>query len=161
VTSLPGTTPAHPDDDGAADPALAAALAAADESPERCAAARTLLLRSRLLVPVVAVAVGRAADGEEKAAEMAVPGLVGADGRRALPAFTSYAALRAWRADARPVPMPGARVLAGAAQEGYAAVVVDVAGPVTHVVEGADLAGLARAALGLATGEAGDVVVVA
>lgn len=161
MTLLPGTTPADRDDAGAADPVLAASLAAADDSPERLAAARTLLLRSRLLVPVVAVAVGRTADGEEKTGEMAVPGLVGADGRRALPVFTSYDALRAWRADARPVPMPGARVLAGAAQEGYDAVVVDVAGPVTHVVEGADLAGLGGAALGLATGEAGDVVVLA
>jgi len=120
---LPGTTPADPDDVGAADPVLAGALAA-DDHEAVCAA----LLTARLLVPVVAMP-----DAGE--AEMAVPALIGADGRRALPVFSSYDAVRAWRADARPVPMPGERVLAGAVAEGYAAIVVDVAGPAAHVVE--------------------------
>ena len=66
---------------------------------------------------------------------MAVPRLVGADGRHALPVFTSYDALRAWRADARPVPMPGEQAIAAAIAEGYDAVVLDVAGPIPHVIE--------------------------
>jgi hypothetical protein len=73
--------------------------------------------------------------------------------------FSSYDALRAWRPDARPVPMSGARVLAGAAQEGYDAVVLDVAGPVAVVVEGAELTALAPAAAQvLATGQPAVVV---
>lgn len=114
---LPGTTPADPDDDGTVDPALAAAITAGDSGE-----VGAVLLSARLLVPVVAMP----ADGE---ADMAVPALVNADGRRALPVFSSYDALRAWRADARPVPMSGARVMAGARAEGYDGVVLDVAGP--------------------------------
>jgi hypothetical protein len=132
---LPGTTPSAPDDSGAADPTLVDALAAGD-------AARTnvRLLQARLLVPVVAMP---SDDGD---AEMAVPALVAGDGRRALPVFSSYDALRAWRPDARPVPMSGARVVAGAAAEHYDGVVLDVAGPIPHTVDGADLETLARAA---------------
>jgi hypothetical protein len=58
-----------------------------------------------------------------------VPALVNDAGRRALPVFSSYNALRAWQADARPVPMSGARVMAAARAEGYDGVVLDVAGP--------------------------------
>jgi hypothetical protein len=135
---LPGATPAAPDDDGAADPALVAALAGGD-----AARTRVVMLQVRLLVPVVALS---SDDGD---AEMAVPALVAADGRRALPVFSSYDALRAWRTDARPVPMPGARVIAGAAGEGYDGVVLDVAGPVPHTIDGDDLRALADAASAL------------
>jgi hypothetical protein len=135
---LPGTTPASPDDDGAADPHLRALLAGGDP-----AAINVAMLSARLLVPVVARPV---AGGD---AEMAVPALVAEDGRRALPVFSSYDALRAWRPDARPVPMPGARVVAGAVAERYDGVVLDVAGPVSHTVSGADLHALARAATAL------------
>lgn len=134
---LPGTTPAAPGDIGSADPALVGALA--EGSPHAVA---TALLTSRVLVPVVALP--SAGD-----AEMAVPALVDVEGRRALPVFSSYDALRAWQPDARPVPMTGARVLAGAAAEGYDGVVLDVAGPVSHTISGKDLATLAAAAQAL------------
>jgi hypothetical protein len=130
---IPGTTPSAPDDDGAADPALTAAVAAG-RSPEIGLA----MLRARLLLPVVAVRT----DGE---ADMAVPALVDPEGRRALPVFSSYDALRDWQPDGRPVPMPGARVLAAAVDEGYDGVVLDVAGPGPHTVTGSDLAALAAA----------------
>jgi hypothetical protein len=130
---IPGTTPSSPDDDGAADPDLLAALAAGDARRIGLA-----LLRCRLLLPVVAVRT----DGE---ADMAVPALVDGEGRRALPVFSSYDALRAWEPDGRPVPMPGARVLAAAEGEGYEGVVLDVAGPVPHTVTGPDLSALAAA----------------
>ena len=135
---LPGTTPASPDDRGDADPGLAAALASGDS-----VAIASQLLSARLLVPVVALP--GAGD-----AEMAVPALVAPDGRRALPVFSSYDALRAWQPDARPVPMPGLRVLAGANAEGYAGVVLDVAGPVSHAIAGDELVTLAAAAQALA-----------
>ena len=131
---IPGTTPAAPDDTGDADPALAAALAEGSPGTIRLA-----LLRARLLVPVVALR----SEGE---ADMAVPALVDAAGRRALPVFSSYAALRAWRADARPVPMPGARAVAAAEAEHHDGMVLDVAGPAPHTVAGDDLRALAAAA---------------
>lgn len=132
---LPGTTPADPADTGAADSRLVAALADGDAKKVGVA-----LLYARLLVPVVA------APAETGEAEMAVPDLVAPDGRRALPVFSSYDALRAWRPDARPVPMAGARAIAGVVAEGYDGIVLDVAGPVAHTVSGDDLATLARAA---------------
>jgi hypothetical protein len=135
---LPGTTPASPDDDGDADPALAAALASGDPAD-----IASRLLAARLLVPVVALP--GSAD-----AEMAVPALVAPDGRRALPVFSSYDALRAWQPAARPVPMTGIRAVAGASAEGYDGLVLDVAGPVSHTIAGDELATLAAAAQALA-----------
>src|SRR3954451_17826117 len=135
---LPGTTPAAPDDDGRADPGLVTALASGDR-----AAVSVAMIRCRLLVAVVAMPV------EGGDAEMAVPALISGDGRRALPVFSSYDALRAWRSDARPVPMPGARVFAGAVAEAYDGVVLDVAGPAPHTVSGADLQAMAKAATAL------------
>lgn len=117
---IPGTTPAAPDDGGEVDPALEPLLATA--TTEEIGVA---LLNARLLVPVVAMK-------SEGDADMAVPALVNEAGKRALPVFSSYDALRAWRADARPVPMTGARVMAGARAEGYDGVVLDVAGPRPH-----------------------------
>jgi hypothetical protein len=131
---LAGTTPSDPHDRGAADPVLAAALGADDT-----ATVLRLLPAIRLLVPVVAMP----GSGE---AEMAVPALVNAAGARALPVFSSVAALHAWQADARPVPMRGARVIAAAVEEGYDGVVVDVAGPHSFEIEAADLRALLQRA---------------
>jgi hypothetical protein len=124
VNELPGAADDAVEDTGAVDPLLAATLAAGDD-----AAIRSSLLESRVLVPIVA------AGEESTAAEMAVPRLIGADGRHALPVFSCYEALRAWRVDARPVPMAGAQAVAAALAEGYAAIVLDVAGPEPHVIE--------------------------
>ena len=119
------TVPAPPTGDaGDADPTLAAALAHGDLS-----AVRQAILHARLLVPVIA-------SGEESTAvDMAVPRLIGADGRHALPVFSCYDALRAWRAQARPVPMAGEQAMAAAVAEGYEAVILDVAGPIPYVLE--------------------------
>jgi hypothetical protein len=128
--SLPGVTAADPSDTGEADPVLVAALAAGDRNR-----VHTLLPRSRLLVPVVAMP----SAGE---AEMAVAVLVNQAGLRALPVFTGLAALADWRSDARPVPMPGARVIAAAVAEGYDGLVVDVAGPSSFTLGPEELARL-------------------
>lgn len=105
------------EDTGQADPRWTDAVARGDMQ-----AAVGLLLEIRVLVPVVAM------PGEQgHEAEMAVPALVNEAGRRALPVFTSVDALSQWRSDARPVPMPGAQVLAAAVEEGYDGLVVDVA----------------------------------
>jgi hypothetical protein len=134
-------------DDGSADPAVAEALArfGAGEGSEH--AALVALAASRLLVPVVAVLTEAEAsadgqDGVEKNSEMALPTLIGQDGRPAIIAFTCVASLGRWRADARPMPAEADRVWRSAVAE-QAAVVVDVAGPVPFVVEGARLNALA------------------
>ncbi|MDO4899631.1 SseB family protein [Actinomyces sp.] len=109
-------------DDGSADPAVAAALdeqgLPRHEYLDRLLAALTA---SRLIVPVAAHAVGgptrirlgentlavpahepHTADAAEDAVDLAVRL---DDGHLALPVFTSAAAVSAWRADVRPVPV--------------------------------------------------------
>ena len=98
---------------------------------------------TRLLVPVVAVLAEANADGTEKETEMALPTLIGNDGRKAVIAFTGVETVTRWRADARPVPVPAPRLWPAVAAEEADAVVVDVAGPVPLVIEGARLRALA------------------
>jgi SseB protein N-terminal domain len=136
--------PGFAGDAGGADAALAAALA--DHAAGRVGAADVLvaLTTARLLVPVVALLEEEAVDGgtglrREKTSSMATMTVEGADGRRALPAFTSTAALAAWRREARPVPVTAQQAAAVARQQGADAVVLDLAGPVTYVLEGVAL----------------------
>ncbi|HVT69539.1 MAG TPA: SseB family protein [Trebonia sp.] len=84
------------------------------------------------------------AHGADKETDMALPTLIGNDGRKAVIAFTGIDTIRRWRADARPVPVPAARLWPAVAAEQADAVVIDVAGPVPFVIEGARLAALAR-----------------
>ncbi|MFY9928805.1 MAG: SseB family protein [Streptosporangiaceae bacterium] len=131
------------DDDGAADPRVAAALAEylAGQGSEQ--AALTALAAARLLVPVVAVlADGTASSSGDKNSEMVLPTLIGHDGRPAVLAFTSLDALARWRPNARPVPAEADRVWRAAVADSCA-VVIDVAGPVPLAVEGARLESLA------------------
>jgi hypothetical protein len=152
-------------DNGAADPRIAAVLAAYGAGQESEQAVLTALTGSRLLVPLVerpayagedagasenadvsgACAAGDAHDDgcdHRAARELALPTLIGRDGRPALLAFTSLAALVSWRPDARPVPTPAEQVWGTAAGDSCA-VVIDVAGPVPIAVDGARLAALA------------------
>jgi hypothetical protein len=89
---------------------------------------------------------GRPGLRAEKETEMALPTLIGNDGRKAVIAFTGADAVRRWRADARPVPVPAARLWPAVAAEQADAVVIDVAGPVPLVIEGARLRALAGGA---------------
>jgi SseB protein N-terminal domain len=50
--------------------------------------------------------------------------------------FTSAEAMKAWRPDARPMPVPAREACLTALDEGADALVVDVAGPVPFAVEG-------------------------
>jgi len=167
VLTISGGEPSFRDDDGSVSPGVTEALArySAGEGSEN--AALSALASSRLLVPVVAVlseqldggaGEGSGADqgsgagdsgsagyrgGGEKSSEMAMPTLIGMDGRRAMPAFTCLDSMRRWQPDARPVPVTATAVWQAAVADSCA-VVVDVAGPVPIAVEGARLAALAR-----------------
>ena len=140
--------PGFAGDRGAVDPALRAALAAYAADPGRHLEVFAALQGARLLVPVVAVlgqvevdAAGRAQD---KTSDMATALLTGRDGRQALLAFSGLDTLAAWREDARPVPVTASSAARSAVEEGAAALLVDVAGPTTYVVEGELLDGLSR-----------------
>jgi hypothetical protein len=128
--------------------ALAAYAAGTGSQVDALAAVRT----SRLLVPVVAVLGEVEVDDQgpghhrahDKTSDMATVLLQGADGRMALLAFSGMPALQAWDPEARPVPVTARTAAQAALQDGAAAIVVDVAGPATFVVEGQDLEGLAQ-----------------
>ncbi|MFI6701478.1 SseB family protein [Streptomyces sp. NPDC050509] len=170
--------PGFSDDDGTADPALTAALAAWAEDRAAHGPVLAALRTSRLLVPVVAVlgeveedaeggraasdngGGGRRAGGlrREKTSDMAVPTLLAGD-RRALPAFTSVAALARWDPGARPVAVPLHQALQAAAHERADTVVLDLAGPVPYEITGPALLALAEGRTG--TGPLDDPAVTA
>ena len=133
-------------DTGEADPAVTAALTAYAAGTGAEHAVLTAIAAARLLVPVVAVLAEANDDGTEKETEMALPTLIGNDGRKAVIAFTGTLAIKRWRADARPVPVPAPSLWPAVAAEQAEAVVVDVAGPVPLVIEGARLRALANGA---------------
>ena len=138
---MPVSRPAG--DTGGADPAVTAALAAYAAGAATEHAVLTAVAASRLLVPVVAVLAEANDDGTEKETEMALPTLIGNDGRKAVIAFTGTDTVKRWRQDARPVPVPAAQLWPAVAAEQADAVVIDVAGPVPLVIEGARLRALA------------------
>ncbi|MFC9609870.1 SseB family protein [Streptomyces sp. NPDC056938] len=134
--------PGFSDDDGSADPRLSAALAAWAEDRTAHGPVLAALKEARLLVPVVAV-LGEVEEDEnglrrEKTSDMAVPTLKAGD-RKALPAFTSTAALALWDPEARPVAVPLYQALQAAAHEQADTVVIDLAGPVAYELSGAAL----------------------
>ena len=130
------------DDDGAADPRVATALAAYQAGRGSEHDALTALAAARLLVPVISVLADGSAAAGDKNSEMVLPTLIGQDGRPAVLAFTGVDTLARWRQNARPVPAEADRVWRAAAADGCA-VVIDVAGPVPLAVEGTRLAALA------------------
>lgn len=149
--------PGFAGDTGDAEPEVTAALAAYAADPALYAEALAAVLGTRLLVPVVAllgeVEVDEAGLAHDKTSDMATVLVTGRDGRTALLAFTGLRALSAWDPDARPVPVPARRAAQAALQDGAAALVVDLAGPVTLVVEGDDLQ---RAAAGWSLARVGE-----
>lgn len=126
-----GTSHTHqfPDDPGAADPNVACALdawRAGTVGEEEVVAA---LAGIRVFVPIVAQVSQShiTEDGlvSDKEADMALVSLQAADGRKALPVFTSTDALTAWNSRARPVAADIRRAALSAVQDGSALLVVD------------------------------------
>jgi hypothetical protein len=131
-------------DTGEADPKVTEALNDWQHGAGSERDALRALAAARFLVPVVAILTAQDQETKaEKESEMALPTLIGHDGRAAIIAFTSVETMRRWRPDARPVAAPAARVWHAAVAEGQS-VVIDVAGPVPFVIEGARLASLAE-----------------
>lgn len=120
--------PAFPDDDGATDPALAEAFTRDD------LAVVSALCSVRVFVPVVAL-LGDVPAGSDKVADMAAVLMTGADGRKALLAFSSVTTMTAWNADARPVPVWGRDAARAALDEGASAVLLDLASTTFTVIE--------------------------
>jgi len=139
--------PAFPDDTGEADPSVAAALAVHDGDPTSYPLALRALQATRLLAPVVAL-LGEVEYDEQglahdKTSDMAAVLLTGRDGRLALLSFTSLETMRRWNPEARPVPVATQLAAQSALQNHASALLVDVAGPHSFVIEGDDLEAVA------------------
>ena len=126
-------------DDGTAPAAVASAVSNRDV-PALVAALRG----GRLLVALVAELDSVTAEGTEKDSHMAAAMWQRPDGRVALLAFTSVAAMADWDPQARPLPVPAAQVAQAALEDGADALLVDralaLAGPsLWAVAEGREL----------------------
>jgi hypothetical protein len=150
--------PGFADDAGSADPQLARALADHAAGAATSGTVLTLLQDARLLVPVVAVLGEVEVDehglAHDKTSDMAAVLVQAADGSKGLLAFTSTASMTRWDPEARPVPVPAATAATAAIQDGAEALLVDLAGPATYVVDGDDLTRLAAGWRLVAMGDA-------
>lgn len=133
---------AFDDDDGAADASLAAAVGrlredAASPGPGERGVVEALAA-ARVFIPVVAElaqqAQGAAGLHADKEADMSLVVLTAPDGRKALPVFSSTAALSAWHPAARPVAAYAARAALAAAAEEAELMVLDPGAELTFVV---------------------------
>lgn len=138
---------------------VAAVLARHASGSAASAEVLVVLQHARVLVPVVAVAGEVEVDARglahDKTSDMAAVLMRGRDGRLALLAFTGAAPLAAWDPAARPVPVTLRDAARAALADGAAALLLDLAGPASYVVQGADLEALAAGLLlGFAGGQA-------
>ncbi len=126
------------DDDGTPDPGYSTAVASLIAGTGSESKVVEALSTARVFVPIVAQlaeeAVGQHHLSVDKQADMALVTLTAADGRRALPVFTSTAALAAWSSEARPVAVYAARAALSAVAEGAELLVVDPGAELTFVV---------------------------
>ena len=125
-------------DDGSAPPLLREALTRFRAHEVGAAEVVAALHGSRLLIPLVAVRgdEGIGAHGQlvDKTQELSIVTVAGPDGRNVLPAFSSVAALSAWDAAARPIPIDAARVALAAASEGTPLIVLDPGSPTEFAI---------------------------
>jgi hypothetical protein len=133
--------PAFPDDDGSLDPVLGAAFEEFDSSADPTEILGALCT-VRVIVPVVALLGETPADGD-KDADMSAVFMTGADGRKALLAFSSIDAMKVWDPQARPVPVFGYVAASAALDEDASALLLDLGGSHFTVVETDDLEHLA------------------
>lgn len=139
--------PGFAGDDGSASADLSDVLSSYSQGSSTYVDVLAVLQRQRLLVPVVAI-LGEVEYDEhglahDKTSDMATVLMQGRDGRLALLAFTSQEALQRWNPEGRPVPAAVQRVAAAALQDNASAIVIDVAGPTTFVLEEDDVRALA------------------
>ena len=152
--------PGFADDSGAGDPRVSQVLTDHAAGAASSGSVLSLLQDARLLVPVVAV-LGEVEHDEQglahdKSSDMAAVLVRAADGSTGLLAFTSVETMARWDPEARPVPVTAATAATAAVQDGAEALLVDLAGPASYVVDGEDLTRLAAGwrlvALGGGTG---------
>ena len=136
------------DDDGTADAGYLAAVSALRNGSGDEAAVIASLATARVFIPIIAQ-LAEESEGDDglvsdKQADMALVMLKAADGRTAMPAFTSAQALASWHPDARPVAVYAARAALSAVSEQAELLVLDPGSEVTFVVRRPGLWALAQ-----------------
>lgn len=135
-------------DDGTADSAYTEALSALIAGTGGEADVVRALATARVFVPIVAQLAEEEAGAHglsaDKQADMALVTVLAPDGRRALPVFTSIAALEAWHPEARPVAVYAARAALSAVAEKAELLVVDPGAELTFVVRRPGMWALAK-----------------
>ncbi|PRI10784.1 SseB family protein [Leucobacter massiliensis] len=103
------------------------------ELAEAHAEALLALSASRVLIPLLAEAggTGLTPDGRtvDKSQELSIVTVASPDGRTVMPVFSSVGTMRAWHAEARPIPVPGPQAALAAAQEQTELIIVDPGTP--------------------------------
>ena len=149
--------PGFADDSGAADPRVHRVLADHLAGAASSGAVLALLQDARLLVPVVAVLgeveVDEQGLAHDKSSDMAAVLVQAADGSKGLLAFSCLDTMARWDPRARPVPVTASTAATAAVQDGAEALLVDLAGPASYVVDGEDLTRLAAGWRLVAVGE--------
>jgi hypothetical protein len=135
-------------DPGEADPALAAALTGAGQGTVAVADVVRALAAARVMISLVA-AVGEGHPIPDHVrgdlgAEAVLVTIIGPDGRRALPIFSSVQTIATWNPDARPVPVESTRAALSAVAEECDLLVLDPAGPVRFDVPRAAMWAMAQ-----------------
>ena len=90
-----------------------------------------------MLIPLLAEAgdLGMTPEGRtvEKTQELSIVTVAAPDGRRVMPVFSGVAAMRAWNAEARPIPVPMPQAALAAAQEQTDLIIVDPGTPLAEL----------------------------
>ena len=104
--------------------------------------------QARLLIPLIANLgeVGEGAHGHQvdKSADLSIVTVLTPDNQRALPVFSSVAAMTLWNPQARPVPNHGRKVALAAASEGNTRLVLDPMSETEFVVRRPGIAAIAQ-----------------
>lgn len=117
------------DDDGSADARLAQALIKYSRGKAPLTDVVDAVRYARVLVPVLASGemrhMGKHGLEQDAVASTGVVAVQMPDGRAALPVFTDVDAMKAWNADARPIPAEGPRAALAAMAEEWSTLVVN------------------------------------
>ena len=106
------------------------------------------IAKARLLIPLVAN-LGEGEQGAhghqvDKSADLSIVTVLTPDNQRALPVFSSVAAMSKWNPEARPVPNNGRKVALAAASEGNTRLVLDPMSETEFVVRRPGIAAVAQ-----------------
>ena len=103
---------------------------------------------ARFLIPLVAelgeTGVGAHGQQVDKSADLSIVTVLTPDNQKALPVFSSVAAMTKWNPDARPVPNDGRKVCLAAASEGNTRVVLDPLSETELVIRRPAIAAIAQ-----------------